>query len=94
MGRKRYYCEYCGIHLTYGGPKSRTEHIRGKKHKDKMAEYYKRFEENILQKLIDRVVTDYDLNGPETQTPIPHYTPYMSNTEKTLKSQFEQMADF
>ncbi|KAL7722881.1 Matrin-type domain-containing protein [Entamoeba marina] len=92
MGRKRYYCEYCEKHLTYGGPKSRKEHIRGKKHKEKMSEYYKRFEENILQKLIDQVVYDYMINGENTTTPIPHYTRNLSAWEKVQKISFQKFA--
>ena len=93
MGRKKYFCEYCQVHLKYGGPNSRKQHMKGKKHIDKMIEYYKRFEANILQKMIDMVVLDYQQNGQSTTTPIPQYTPYLSTWEKQNKLQFQQIAE-
>ncbi|BFU21230.1 U1 small nuclear ribonucleoprotein, putative [Entamoeba histolytica HM-1:IMSS-B] len=93
MGKKRYYCEYCQKHLVYGGTRSRKEHILGKKHKDKMVEYFKQFEANILQRMIDMVVLDYQTNGPNTTTQIPQYTPYLSTWEKQSKLQYQQIAE-
>ena len=93
MGRKRYYCEYCQKHLTYGGPKSRKEHIRGKKHKERMSDYYKQFEWNILQQLIDQVIRDYEANGPNSTTIIPKYTLALYNMERYHRMQLEKMAE-
>lgn len=54
----RYYCDYCGTYLTHDSPSVRKQHNAGYKHKANVRLFYKKFEEEQTQILIDQKIKE------------------------------------
>ncbi|KAL5965557.1 U1 small nuclear ribonucleoprotein C, partial [Taenia solium] len=49
----RYYCDYCDKFLTHDSPSVRKTHCTGRTHKNSVREYYQKWLEEQVQKLVD-----------------------------------------
>lgn len=49
----RYYCDYCDTYLTHDSPSVRKTHCGGRNHKDNVRQYYQKWLEEQVQKLVD-----------------------------------------
>lgn len=54
----RYYCDYCDTYLTHDSPSVRKQHNAGYKHKANVRLFYKKFEEEQTQILIDQKIKE------------------------------------
>ncbi|KAA0193722.1 U1 small nuclear ribonucleoprotein C, partial [Fasciolopsis buskii] len=55
----RYYCDYCDTFLTHDSPSVRKTHCSGRNHKDNVKEYYQKWLEEQVQKLVDHTSEAY-----------------------------------
>jgi U1 small nuclear ribonucleoprotein C len=58
----RYYCDYCDTYLTHDSPSVRKVHIKGRKHREMVYVYYKKWMDHQAQKLIDATVRAFVKN--------------------------------
>uniref|UniRef100_A0A915EY44 Matrin-type domain-containing protein n=1 Tax=Echinococcus canadensis TaxID=519352 RepID=A0A915EY44_9CEST len=49
----KYYCDYCDKFLTHDSPSVRKTHCTGRTHKNSVREYYQKWLEEQVQKLVD-----------------------------------------
>ncbi|ELU16372.1 hypothetical protein CAPTEDRAFT_227784 [Capitella teleta] len=49
----KYFCDYCDTFLTHDSPSVRKTHCNGRKHKDNVRDYYQKWLEDQVQKLVD-----------------------------------------
>ncbi|KAG5444619.1 U1 small nuclear ribonucleoprotein C [Clonorchis sinensis] len=57
--RLRYYCDYCDTYLTHDSPSVRKTHCGGRNHKDNVRDYYQKWLEEQVQKLVDHTSEAY-----------------------------------
>ncbi|CAH8624345.1 unnamed protein product [Dicrocoelium dendriticum] len=55
----KYYCDYCDTYLTHDSPSVRKTHCGGRNHKDNVKEYYQKWLEEQVQKLVDHTSEAY-----------------------------------
>ncbi|CAL8088586.1 unnamed protein product [Calicophoron daubneyi] len=55
----KYYCDYCDTYLTHDSPSVRKTHCGGRNHKDNVREYYQKWLEEQVQKLVDHTSEAY-----------------------------------
>lgn len=67
----KYYCDYCDTYLTHDSPSVRKTHCTGKKHKENVHFYYKKWMEDQAQQLIDATTAMYKA-GKITNMPFPN----------------------
>ncbi|XP_023654729.1 U1 small nuclear ribonucleoprotein C-like isoform X1 [Paramormyrops kingsleyae] len=69
-----FYCDYCDTYLTHDSPSVRKTHCSGRKHKENVKDYYKKWMEEQAQSLIDKTTTAFQL-GKIPATPFPGAAP-------------------
>ncbi|KER32328.1 hypothetical protein T265_01556 [Opisthorchis viverrini] len=55
----KYYCDYCDTYLTHDSPSVRKTHCGGRNHKDNVRDYYQKWLEEQVQKLVDHTSEAY-----------------------------------
>eukprot|EP00108_Taenia_solium_P008116 TsM_001016500 transcript=TsM_001016500 gene=TsM_001016500 len=55
----KYYCDYCDKFLTHDSPSVRKTHCTGRTHKNSVREYYQKWLEEQVQKLVDHASEAY-----------------------------------
>nr|CAH8849662.1 unnamed protein product [Trichobilharzia regenti] len=55
----KYYCDYCDTYLTHDSPSVRKTHCGGRNHKDNVKEYYQKWLEEQVQRLVDHTSEAY-----------------------------------
>uniref|UniRef100_A0A0X3PT58 U1 small nuclear ribonucleoprotein C n=1 Tax=Schistocephalus solidus TaxID=70667 RepID=A0A0X3PT58_SCHSO len=55
----KYYCDYCDKFLTHDSPSVRKTHCTGRTHKNSVSDYYRKWLEEQVQKLVDHASEAY-----------------------------------
>ncbi|KAL7064110.1 hypothetical protein AAHC03_04547 [Spirometra sp. Aus1] len=55
----KYYCDYCDKFLTHDSPSVRKTHCTGRTHKNSVSDYYRKWLEDQVQKLVDHASEAY-----------------------------------
>ncbi|KAL3320251.1 U1 small nuclear ribonucleoprotein C [Cichlidogyrus casuarinus] len=68
----KYYCDYCDTFLTHDSPSVRKTHCTGLRHREGVRQYYQKWLEEQVQKLVDQTTEVYKSGkGPVAAPLIP-----------------------